>query len=244
MMPRFFVDSSDVTEIRKAYETGLAFGVTTNPIIILKNNPDLSMRDAIHQVLNTVPNIPVSVQVTEQDPRKMIQQGKEYHTWGPERIVVKIPMGVVYKGVPSTFAIKELARVGIPVNVTSCMTRDQGYAGLASGGRYLSLFWGRIKDSGGNPEEEVLATREMIQKGFTFTDPQPKEIIVGSIREPENVFQAMQAGAHIITIPFTKKDGSPLFEAVVNKLISHERTDSTNKEFFEKAQEIKKEQAL
>jgi transaldolase len=241
MMPRFFIDSSDINEIRTAYETALAFGVTTNPLIILKNNPDLSMRDAIQKILSTVPNIPISVQVTEQDPRKMVQQGKEYHSWGPERIVVKIPMGVVHNGTPSTYAIKELARVGIPVNVTSCMTRDQAYAGIAAGARYLSLFWCRIKDSGGNPEAETRATREMIQKGFHFSEPQPKEIIVGSLREPENVFQAMQAGAHIITIPFLKKDGSPLFGAVVDQMINHERTVSTNEEFFEKAKSIRQD---
>jgi hypothetical protein len=51
----------------------------------------------------------------------------------------------------------------------------------------------------------------------------------------------MQAGAHIITIPFLKKDGSPLFGAVVDQMINHERTVSTNEEFFEKAKSIRQD---
>jgi hypothetical protein len=53
----------------------------------------------------------------------------------------------------------------------------------------------------------------------------------------------MQAGAHIITVPFLKKDGSPLFGAVVERMISHERTVSTNEEFYEKAKAIRQDEA-
>lgn len=239
-MPRFFADTSDLAEIKKAYDTGLIFGITTNPSIIAAKNPGATMREAIEKILSAVPDIPVSVQVTEQDPHKMVEQGLVYHSWSPKRIVVKIPMGVTYEGLTSVYAINQLARKNIPVNVTSCMTVRQGYAGLAAGGRYLSLFWGRISDSAGNPAYEVKELRRHIDVGFNFALTQPKEIIVGSIRDSDQVFQAMDAGAHIITVPFSKKDGSPLFDEVVKRLISHEKTVQTNEEFYKNAAKIGK----
>jgi len=241
MMPRFFADTSNLSEIQQAADTGLIFGVTTNPSIIAKMNPGLSMKESIQKILSGVPDIPISVQVTVRDPKEMVRQGEEYFSWDPNRIVVKVPMGVMQDGLTSLFAIKRLSQQGIPVNVTSCMTYEQAYAGLAAGGRYLSLFWCRMIDAGLDAAQIVGMTRQAIEKGFGFSGRfKEKEIIAGSLRESKHVIDAMDAGAHICTVPFSQKDGSPLFQKLVEQLISHERTTSTNEEFYKNAESIGK----
>ena len=92
--------------------------------------------------------------------------------------------------------VSRLAKLGIKTNMTVMMTYNQLILASKAGATYVSLFYNRAKDVGENPnqiiKDYVATAKEYGLKG---------RLIVGSIRTPDDVAQAMAAGAHIMTIP-------------------------------------------
>ena len=89
---KFFVDTADVDEIRKANDMGVICGVTTNPSLIAKSGR--KFEDVIKEITSIVDG-PISgeVKATTTDAERMIKQGREIAAIHPS-MVVKIPMTV------------------------------------------------------------------------------------------------------------------------------------------------------
>ncbi len=207
-----FIDSSRLDEIKYFMNWGVAAGVTTNPKIIATEGQ--ATADGIKEQIQSICEVvdgSVSMEVLAMETDAMIAEGKEYYAWCPEKIAVKIPM--CEPGIP---AIRALSAEGIPVNVTCLMNSKQAYIAALSGARYVSLFFGRIKDLGFDPTEAIAQTRELIER-----EGLNAEIIAGSIRHPLDVMEAMSAGAHIVT-------AGP---AIIKKMIYNPSTENTIKEF-------------
>jgi transaldolase len=198
---KFFIDTADVTEIRKANAMGVLDGVTTNPSLISKTGR--KFRDVIEEICGIVDG-PISAEVVSLDADGMIREGKELAKIH-KNIVVKIPMTL--DGLRAT---KALSSEGIPVNVTLIFSASQGLLAAKAGATYASPFIGRIDDIS-HEGMQLIADLVNIYDNYQYET----EVLAASIRHPMHVVDAAKLGAHVATIPYS----------VIEQLVKHPLTD-------------------
>ena len=187
---RFFVDTANVEDIKKANDMGIICGVTTNPSLIAKEGRDFG---EVIKEITTIVDGPISgeVKATTVDAEGMIKEGREIAKIHPN-MIVKIPMTV--EGLK---AVKVLAAEGIKTNVTLIFSANQALLAARAGATYVSPFLGRLDDvnqSGISLIEDIVAI-------FSNYDIQT-EIIAASIRTTVHVTDCALAGADIATVPY------------------------------------------
>ncbi len=188
-----FIDSANISEIKKWLEYGVLDGVTTNPSIMLKDGL-YDVEAGAKEIAGMVHPRPVSVEVTTNDLDEMIVQARKFASWA-SNIVVKIPQ-TNQDGAPCYGVMRQLEREGIKVNATIAMSLGQVMMAVKAGATYVSIFAGRIGDEGGDASEVIADSVDWIEQwGYS------SKIIVGSIRCVPDVLNSARAGAHIITIP-------------------------------------------
>ncbi|MDD6571527.1 MAG: fructose-6-phosphate aldolase [Thermoflexaceae bacterium] len=201
---KFFIDTANVDEIRKANDMGVICGVTTNPSLIAKSGRDFS--EVIKEITSIVDG-PVSgeVKASTEDAEGMIKEGREIAAIHPN-MVVKIPMTV--EGLKAT---KVLSAEGIKVNVTLIFSANQALLAARAGAAYVSPFLGRLDDIS-QPGVQLI---EDIVAIFSNYDIQT-EIICASVRNPIHVTDCALAGADIATVPYK----------VIEQMVHHPLTDA------------------
>ena len=217
---KIFIDSANLQDIESALKRGFIRGITTNPSLLAKE-PKTAFEAHIGKIIALVkeyqPGISLSVEVFSRDPKEILEQAlRFYDKFDYEELAIKVQIGF-----DELEIIHRLAREGIKVNCTACMTIKQAVMAAAAGARFVSLFWGRIRDGGlhdeknksmrdaflarhpGALEEQdydphyvVRSTRSALDREY----PNVK-IIAGSMRTAADVKNAGLAGAHIITVP-------------------------------------------
>ena len=187
---KFFVDTANVEEIRKANDMGIICGVTTNPSLIAKEGRDFNQ--VIAEIASIVDG-PISgeVKATTTDAEGMIKEGREIAAIHPN-MVVKIPMTV-----EGLNAVKVLHAEGIKTNVTLIFSAAQALLAARAGATYVSPFLGRLDDIS-MPGIDLI---NEITEIFMMHDIQT-EIIAASIRNPIHVIDCAKAGADIATVPY------------------------------------------
>ena len=187
---RFFIDTANVDEIRKANDMGIICGVTTNPSLIAKEGRDF--KQVISEIASIVDG-PISgeVKATTTDAEGMIAEGREIAKIHPN-MVVKIPMTV--EGLK---AVKVLSAEGIATNVTLVFSAAQALLAARAGATYVSPFLGRLDDIS-MPGIDLIND---ITEIFGMHDIQT-EIIAASVRHPIHVIDCAKAGADIATVPY------------------------------------------
>ncbi|MBI4454606.1 MAG: transaldolase [Acidobacteria bacterium] len=213
-----FLDTSNITEIRKWLRHGVVDGVTTNPSIMLKDG-HRDLEAGAREITALVHPLPVSVEVYTNDPDEMLRQAREFATWAGN-IVVKITI-IDENGAPCLNVVKTLEGEGIRVNVTACLSLGQAMLAAKAGATFVSLFLGRINDEGNDGPGVIHKTRQWLDMwGYK------SKIIAGSIRSVMDIQQAAMAGAHIITIP-------PEF---MSKMVDHKYSRVTVSQFVNDGQ--------
>ena len=187
---KFFVDTANVEEIRKANDMGIICVVTTNPSLIAKEGRDFNQ--VIAEIASIVDG-PISgeVKATTTDAEGMIKEGREIAAIHPN-MVVKIPMTV--EGLK---AVKVLHAEGIKTNVTLIFSAAQALLAARAGATYVSPFLGRLDDISMPGIDLITEITEI----FMMHDIQT-EIIAASIRNPIHVIDCAKAGADIATVPY------------------------------------------
>lgn len=208
---KFFVDTANVEDIRKANDMGIICGVTTNPSLIAKEGRDFNQ--VIAEIAFIVDG-PISgeVKATTTDAEGMIKEGREIAAIHPN-MVVKIPMTI--EGLK---AVKVLHAEGIHTNVTLVFTAAQALLAARAGATYVSPFLGRLDDIS-MPGIDLIAE---IAEIFDIHDIET-EIIAASIRHPIHVIDCARAGAQIATVPYK----------VLEQMTKHPLTDAGIKKFQE-----------
>lgn len=206
---RFFIDTANVEDIRRANDMGIICGVTTNPSLIAKEGRDFNQ---VIQEIASIVDGPISgeVKATTTDAEGMIQEGREIAAIHPN-MVVKIPM--TEEGLK---ACRALSREGIKVNITLIFTANQALLAARAGAAYVSPFLGRLDDISTDGVELV----EQIAGIFDVAGIET-EIIAASVRHPMHVTQCALAGADIATVPFK----------VLEAMIHHPLTDAGIEKF-------------
>ncbi|WLV24233.1 fructose-6-phosphate aldolase [Aciduricibacillus chroicocephali] len=198
---KFFIDTANIDEIRKANELGILAGVTTNPSLVAKEG--VSFHDRLREITKEVAGS-VSAEVIAEDAEGMIKEGKELAAIAPN-ITVKVPMTL--EGLK---AVKAFSDLGIKTNVTLIFNANQALLAARAGATYVSPFLGRLDDIGQNGVELIAQISDI----FDIHDI-PTQIIAASIRHPQHVTEAALNGADIATIPFK----------VLSTLAAHPLTD-------------------
>lgn len=205
---KFFIDTANIEEIKKANELGLLDGVTTNPSLISKEGREF--KELIIEICGIV-NGPVSAEVISSDAKGMIKEARELAKLA-NNIVVKIPL--IKEGLK---AVKILSEEGIKTNVTLCFSAVQALMAAKAGANYISPFVGRLDDIG-HDGMEIVEQILGIYENYGYET----EVIVASIRNPIHVLKAALMGADIATIPFN----------VMEQLIKHPLTDAGLEKFL------------
>ena len=205
---RFFIDTANVDDIRKANDMGVICGVTTNPSLIAKEGR--RFEDVIAEIASIVDG-PISgeVKATTTDAEGMIREGREIAKLHPN-MVVKIPMTV--EGLK---AVKVLTAEGIKTNVTLIFTANQALLAARAGATYVSPFLGRLDDISVRGVELVEEIAEIFAVAGIET-----EIIAASVRNPMHITDCALAGADIATVPYKvleQKTHHPLTDAGIRK---------------------------
>ncbi len=206
---KFFVDTANVEDIRKANDMGVICGVTTNPSLIAKEGRDFN--EVIKEITSIVDG-PISgeVKATTVDAEGMIAEGREIAKIHPN-MVVKIPMTI--EGLK---AVKVLSAEGIKTNVTLIFTVNQAILAANAGATYVSPFLGRLDDIN---QTGVDLIRDIAQIFDIYG--YETEIIAASIRNPIHVKDCALAGADIATIPYS----------VIETMTKHPLTDQGIEKF-------------
>jgi len=205
---KFFIDTANLEEIKKANELGILDGVTTNPSLIARETKPFET--ILKEICKEVDG-PVSAEVVSLDAAGMVKEGRKLAKIS-DNIVVKVP--IIEEGLK---AVKKFAAEGIKTNVTLIFSPLQALMAAKAGAAYVSPFVGRLDDistSGMDLVSDIVT----IFDNYGFQT----EIIVASIRSPMHVVEAALAGADIATIPY----------GVIGQLIKHPLTDIGMEKFL------------
>ncbi len=205
---KFFIDSADLGEIKKALDLGLCDGVTTNPSLVAKTGRKFD--DVLREIVALEPG-PISAEVTAVDAAGMLKEAEHYAAFG-EDIVIKIPL--IVEGLK---AVKELTRRGVKTNVTLCFSAVQALLAAKAGATYVSPFVGRLDDVSEDGMQLIEQIVE-IYSNYQFKT----QVLVASVRHPIHVLQSARLGADVATIPYK----------VIEQLAQHPLTDKGLKQFL------------
>jgi transaldolase len=226
---KIFADGADRAGMLEMYGNPLIQGFTTNPTLMRKAGVT-DYRAFAKEILQAIPDRPISFEVFSDEFDEMERQALEISSWGPQ-VYVKIPITNTRQR-PSYDLLRKLAKAGVKVNVTALMPLDQVREACAALGggppACISVFAGRIADTGRDPVPMMAAAVEMLR-------PYPNlELIWASPRELLNIFQADGVGCHIITVT---NDLLKKLSLVWKDL--HEFSLDTVKMFYKDAQKAK-----
>ena len=208
---RFFIDTANVDDIRKANDMGVICGVTTNPSLIAKEGR--VFEEVIAEIASIVDG-PISgeVKATTTDAEGMIREGREIAKIHPN-MVVKIPMTA--EGLK---AVKVLSAEGVKTNVTLIFTANQALLAARAGATYVSPFLGRLDDISVRGVDLISEIAQIFEVAGIET-----EIIAASVRNPMHITDCALAGADIATVPYK----------VIEQMTHHPLTDAGIKKFRE-----------
>jgi len=186
-----FVDSAQYEQCAHWLSQSLVQGVTTNSSILRKAD-EHCLTDLAKRILAHNPR-ELRLQVISEASDEAFHQA-ETLAGLDDRIRVKVPF-MTSQGHFRTSLISRCVDAGIRTNVTACTTMAQGFAAVALGVSHVSLLWCRMKDADVDPAEAVgQVARHRDRTGL------PAAIVIGSIRDPRDVTDAVNAGADIVTV--------------------------------------------
>jgi len=192
---KVFADGATRRDILELYQKPYIKGFTTNPTLI-REAGITDYRGFATGILAAIPDRPFSFEVFSDEFDEMERQALQIASWGSQ-VYVKIPVTNT-RGESACPLVRRLSRAGVKLNVTALMTLAQveqvGEALTDGVPAYLSVFAGRIADTGVDPVPLMSTAVKMLR------DLPNAELIWASPRELLNIFHADAIGCHIITV--------------------------------------------
>ena len=185
---KIFLDTADVTEIAKGYDTGLIDGVTTNPTLIKKSG-----RDPVEVIKEMSIRFPmmksISAEVVADTWEEMVDQAQAFK--GMNGVTIKVPCTV--EGLKACY---HLSKDLVPVNVTLVFSVSQAILAAKAGARYVSPFVGRLNDNSFSGVALIQSIAETFHVQNVHT-----EVLAASLRDVHHVGRCFAGGANICTLP-------------------------------------------
>lgn len=220
-MTDIFLDTANLKDIEELSRWGVIKGLTTNQKIF-SFEKGVNFEKHAKKILDIIKG-PVSLEAPSNKIDDVIRDGRRLSKLG-KNVIVKVPMLPDGDGLG---AVKTLESEGIKTNVTVMMSLNQAFLAASAGASYMSLFYGRIRDYSTQEHalDTVALTRQMIEDSGFKT-----KLIVGSIRNPNDIEQLIPCNPHIITIP----------PKILRQMPFHRRTVETLEEFDKAWEEFRK----
>lgn len=215
---KFFIDTADLEQIKKAQDLGVLDGVTTNPSIMAKVG--ITGKDSIYahyKAICEIVNGDVSAEVLSTDYEGIIKEGKELAEID-KQITVKVPM--IHDGIR---AIKYFSSKGIKTNCTLVFSPGQALLAAKAGATYVSPFIGRLDDISTDGLNLIAEIRE-IYDNYGYST----QILAASIRSSMHIINCAKIGADVITSPL----------ALILDLLKHPLTDIGLAKFLEDSKKL------
>lgn len=211
---KFFIDTANLEEVKKAKALGILDGVTTNPSLISKESIDKeSIMNHYRSICNLLENEEdLSAEIISTNYMDMIQEGEKLSLLHP-KIVVKIPM--CEEGIK---AIKFLSKKNIKTNCTLVFSIGQAILAAKSGSYYVSPFLGRLDDISYNGLNLIKDIKDIYENYHFETN-----ILAASIRHPLHIIECAKIGIYAITSPLK----------VICDLVKHPLTNTGLDKFLE-----------
>ncbi len=207
-----YLDSAIISDAKIAIKYGWIKGITTNPTLLAKS--DLSPKETLKQLTNISPG-ELYYQLTATEAESMIEEGKKAYQLIGEKTVLKIPATTIGFQVTATLSPH------IPCAVTAIYSGAQAAVAKEAGAKYAIAYVNR-------------ATR-LLRDGLALVKEMAKvlegsntEILAASLKSSQEAADALQAGAHHLTVPLD----------ILNAMTTHELSEKTVVEFNEKGQGI------
>ena len=205
---KFFLDTANLEDIKKAASLGIIDGVTTNPSLIAKEG--IAVEDQIRKICSIIDG-DVSAEVVATNAQEMIAESRRLAKIHPN-VVVKVPC--TPEGIAAASA---LSKEGLRTNVTLCFNAAQTLLAAKAGAYIVSPFIGRLEDLGYNGMDLIRDT-VAIYKNYGYKT----QVLAASVRGTLHVVDVAKAGAHISTLPFK----------VLEQLFKHPLTDRGLEQFL------------
>jgi transaldolase len=191
---KLFADGADRAGMREMYANPLITGFTTNPTLMRKAGIS-DYETFAREMVQAIPDRPICFEVLSDEFSEMEAQALLLASLG-DNVYVKVPVTNT-RAEPASELICRLASLGVKLNVTAIMSLDQvrtvSECLVESESCYISVFAGRVADTGRDPVPMMAAAVELVR-------PYPQiELIWASPRELLNIFQADAVGCHVIT---------------------------------------------
>ena len=215
---KFFIDTADLEQIKKAQDLGILDGVTTNPSIMAKVG--ITGKNSIYAHYKAICEIvdgDVSAEVLSTDYEGIIKEGKELAEID-KKITLKVPM--IYDGIR---AIKYFSSKGIKTNCTLVFSPGQALLAAKAGATYVSPFIGRLDDTSTDGLNLISEIRE-IYDNYGYST----QILAASIRSSMHIINCAKIGADVITSPL-----APILD-----LLKHPLTDIGLAKFIEDSKKL------
>jgi len=216
---KIFLDTADVSEIKRCWSTGLIDGITTNPTLIRKSGRN---HEDVYQEIKDIGLTDISMEVIG-SKENMISEGKRLHKKFGKVATIKVPCTP-----DGLIACKELSEHSIRVNVTLIFSPSQAILAAKAGAAYVSPFVGRVDDNsfGG------LCLVKDIANVFTKQNWTATEILAASVRGVRDVGRAFEYGAHIVTVP------SKVFEGMYKHILTDKGLELFDKDYAQTIQDL------
>ncbi|UCF14040.1 MAG: fructose-6-phosphate aldolase [Phycisphaerales bacterium] len=184
---KIFLDTGDVESIKRASDTGLLDGVTTNPTHIAKTGR--KFQDVVKEICGIVSG-PVSVEAMAETAEDLVREAEKTARLAPN-VAIKIPMTV--EGLK---AVPILEGKGIKCNVTMIFSATQSYLAMKAGATFVSIVISRL-DAVCNEGDILISDAVTIKRNFGFSS----QVLAGSLKTQNHVLSCLRAGVDIVTIP-------------------------------------------
>ena len=204
---KIFLDTADIEAIKRANDTGLIDGITTNPSKILESGK--KFKDTIRGICSIVKG-PVSAEAVAYKAEDIVREAEEIASIA-DNVAIKVPMNP--EGLKASIMLREK---GIKANVTMVFSADQVLLALKTNPAFVSIVISRLDKIGGDVVA-LINDSVKIKQNYGFSG----EILAASIKNRANVIDCMRAGVDIITIP----------ENIFFDMFKHPQTDQGLNEF-------------
>lgn len=204
---KIFLDTADIESIKKANDTGMLDGITTNPSKILQSGRKFT--DVVEEIAKLVDG-PVSAEAVADNASDIVKDAREISSIAPN-INIKVPM--TPEGLK---AGKELEGMGIRTNVTMVFSPDQALLAMKINAFLVSIVISRLDKIGGDVKAFIEDTMA-IKRNYNFNT----QVLAASIKTRKDAIDCMRAGVDIITIP----------DDIFFMLFKHPQTDQGLAEF-------------
>ena len=213
---KIFLDTADIDAIKRANDTGLLDGVTTNPTKIYQTGRKFT--DVLEDICKVVKG-PVSAEAVVDKAPDIVKEARKIAALA-DNINIKVPM--THEGLKAALA---LHREGIKSNVTMVFSPDQALLAMKVGAYLVSIVLSRLDKIGGDVEAFIRASMQ-IKNNYGFNS----EILAASVKTRRDAIDCMMAGIDIISIP----------DDFFFNMFTHPQTDQGLAEFDEAWSKVKK----